>query len=151
MVNFNTNNFRFWRDFSNLKMVSSPSQNDHDNHDFLSILEGPWCVTDKLNELVQQYHGSQWVWILPGCLNFIFLFYVLLLSLRNFTGFNRIVLVYVYMILLKNSRCRSNWKRDAMHFAKANQCGEPVTFSAPSDHEMANEHALLVNDDSDSN
>ena len=34
-------------------MVSSLSQNDRDNRDFSSILEGPWRVTDELNELVQ--------------------------------------------------------------------------------------------------
>ena len=34
-------------------MVSSLSQNDRDNRDFSSILEGLWCVTDELNELVQ--------------------------------------------------------------------------------------------------
>ena len=47
---------------------------------------------------------SQGVWIS------IFLFYVLALCLRNFTGFYCIVLMYVYLILLRNTRCRNNWK-----------------------------------------
>ena len=34
-------------------MVSSLSQNDRDNRDCSSILEGLWRVTDELNELVQ--------------------------------------------------------------------------------------------------
>jgi hypothetical protein len=50
------------------------------------------------------------VWILPGVWISIFLFYVLALSLRNFTGFNHIVLVYIQIILLRNTKSRSNRK-----------------------------------------
>jgi hypothetical protein len=50
---------------------------------------------------------SRGVWIS------IFIFYFLALSLRNFTVFYRIVLMYVYVILLRNTASRSNWKRVA--------------------------------------
>ena len=50
---------------------------------------------------------SRGVWIS------IFIFYFLTLSLRKFTVFYRIVFMYVYLILLRNTASRSNWKRVA--------------------------------------
>jgi len=48
-----------------------------------------------------------------GVLISIFIFYFLALSLRNFTGFHCIVLMYVNIILLRNTTSRSNRKRVA--------------------------------------
>ena len=43
--------FKFF--FCYLKKISSPRQNDRDHRDISSIFEGPWRVTDELNEMVQ--------------------------------------------------------------------------------------------------
>ena len=39
--------------FCYLKKISSLRQNDRDHRDISSIFEGPWRVTDELNEMVQ--------------------------------------------------------------------------------------------------
>jgi hypothetical protein len=39
----------------NCQMISSLRQNDRDNRDISSILEGPWRVTDELIKMVQYF------------------------------------------------------------------------------------------------
>ena len=46
-------NFKFF--FCYLKKISSLRQNDRDHRDISSIFEGPWRVTDELNEIVQYW------------------------------------------------------------------------------------------------
>ena len=45
--------------FCYLKTISSLRQNDRDHRDISSIFEGPWRVTDELNEMVQYFKSSQ--------------------------------------------------------------------------------------------
>ena len=99
--------------FCYLKKISSLRQNDRDHRDISSIFEGPWRVTDELNEMVQ-YHeedgqspltwphtiGSTRTWSkcicissLQVCFRSIF-FLILLIWVSFFLDFNEKKIIY---------------------------------------------------------
>ena len=67
-----------------------------------SVLTWPYILSGTMAPNGSEFSHRVWI---P-----FFIFYPLVLSLRNFSGSHRIVLMYMYTNLLRNAKSRSNWK-----------------------------------------